>query len=107
VRDGDNIANSLFRLPKEQQTNAAFNVGSQLQFQNSLSTGLDSNALGIQSGAGQTATEAQITQKNANLRFILGTKIGKWGEETFWKLWMRSYQFNLKPRSKKAFYISS
>tara|TARA_R110000850_G_scaffold88423_2_gene189915 strand:+ start:604 stop:741 length:138 start_codon:yes stop_codon:yes gene_type:complete len=44
VRDGDNIANSLFRLPKEQQTNAAFNVGSQLQFQNSLSTGLDSNA---------------------------------------------------------------
>ena len=107
VRDGDNIANSLFRLPKEQQTNAAFNVGSQLQFQNSLSTGLDSNALWIQSGDVQTATEAQITQKNANLRFILGTKIGKWGEETFWKLWMRSYQFNLKPRSKKAFYISS
>lgn len=107
VRDGDSIANSLFRLPKEQQTNAAFNVGSQLQFQNSISTWLDSNALGIQSGAGQTATEAQITQKNANLRFILGTKIGKWWEETFWKLWKRSYQFNLKPRSKKVFYVSS
>lgn len=106
ARDWDAISQSLYRLPKEQSVNNAFNVWSQLQFQNSLSTGLDSNALGIQSGAGQTATEAQITQKNANLRFILGTKIGKWGEETFWTLWKRSYQFNLKPKSRKVFYIS-
>lgn len=106
IRDGDNISSTVFRLPKEQNANNAFNVWGQLQFQNSLSTGLDSNSLGVQSGTAQTATEAQLTQKNANLRFILWTKIGKWWEATFWNLWKRSYAFNLTPRTKKIIYLT-
>ncbi len=105
LREDQNIGNLIYRLPKEQSTNSAFNVGSQLQFQTSLSTWLDSNALGITAETGWTATEAQITQKNANLRFILGTKVGKWGEESFWKIYLRAYKFNLSPRSKKDIYI--
>jgi len=106
IRDWDNISSTVFRMPKESTANNAFNVWSQLQFQNSLSTGLDANSLGIQSGTQQTATEAQLTQKNANLRFILWTKIGKWWEATFWRLWKRAYTFNLTPRTKKVIYIT-
>lgn len=106
VQGDESISNLVYRLPKESQANAAFNASGQLQFQNALSTGIDANSLWVTAWAGQTATEAQLTQKNANLRFILWTKTGKWWEATFWKLWKRSYIFNLKPSSKKTFYIT-
>ena len=106
IREGDSISSTVFRMPKESQPNSAFNANWQIQFQNSLSTGLDANSLWIQSGTQQTATEAQLTQKNANLRFVLWTKIQKWWEATFWQLWKRAYAFNLSPRSKKILYIA-
>lgn len=106
IREWDNISSTVFRMPKETQPNSAFNANWQIQFQNSLSTWLDANSLGIQSWTQQTATEAQLTQKNANLRFVLWTKVQKWWEATFWQLWKRTYAFNLSPRSKKILYIA-
>lgn len=106
IREWDNINSVVYRMPKEQTAQWAFNVNSQIQFQTSLSTWLDANSLGVQSVVQQTATEAQLTQKNANLRFILGTKIGKWWEASFWELWRRSYLFNLSPKSKKTIYLT-
>lgn len=106
VPDGKSLAQSVFRAPKEGSTQWTFNANQNIQFQNSLSTWLDANTLGVQAWAWQTATEAQITQKNANLRFILGTKIGRWGEETFYKLYLRAYALNLKPSSKKVIYVT-
>lgn len=107
IRPNENIWQKFFRLPKEQSTGQSFNVGSQLQFQNSLSTGIDANTLWVWGQSGQTATEAQIIQKNANLRFGLGTKVMKWAQEHFWKTYLRFYIINLSPRSEKFLYVSS
>lgn len=107
IKPNENISQKFFRLPKEQTTNQSFNVGSQLQFQNSLSTGIDANTLWVGGQAGQTATEAQIIQKNANLRFGLWTKVMKWGQEHFWKTYLRFYLLNLSPRTEKFIYTTS
>lgn len=107
IRPNENIGQKFFRLPKEQSTGQSFNVGSQLQFQNSLSTGIDANTLWVGGQAGQTATEAQIIQKNANLRFGLGTKVMKWAQEHFWKTYLRYYLLHLSPRSEKFIYTTS
>lgn len=56
-----------------------------------LATGADERQAGVMSRAGATATETQQTQANANLRFILGSRINSWGEKQFVKLWMREY----------------
>lgn len=106
IRWDESIANAVYRIPKETQANNAFNVWSQLQFQNSLSTGLDANSLWIQGWANQTATEAQITQKNANLRFVLWTKIGKLWDAFFWELYVRSYLHHLPKKSTKYIYVT-
>lgn len=102
VSDWKALSSAVFRPQKEQNSGSAFNTGSQLEFQNALSTGIDANSLWVGGVSNQTATEAQITQKNANLRFILWTKIGKWWERDAWKLWFRSYVFNLSGNSKKV-----
>lgn len=102
VTENKALSSAVYRPQKEQNAWSAFNSWSQLQFQNALSTGIDSNTLWVGDGGNQTATEAQITQQNANLRFILGTKIGKWWENISWKLWFRSYVFNLKGGNKKT-----
>lgn len=105
-RDWESIQSYVWRLPKEQSTNPSFNVWSQIQLQNSLSTWLDANSLWISWTWNETATEAQITQKNANLRFILWTKIGKFWEQDFWKHWRRSYYAHLKWDDKKEIRLS-
>lgn len=106
IRADESISNVVYRMPKETQANNAFNVGSQLQLQNSLSTWIDANSLWVGGIGNQTATEAQITQKNANLRFILWTKVAKWWEAFFYHLYIRSYIHNLSPRQKKITYIT-
>lgn len=105
INDWENLGSVIMTVPKENVTSLPFDIQSALRFQSSISTWMDSTTLWIQGDGNQTATEAQITQKNANLRFILWTKVWKWGEESFWKLWYRSYVFNLKTRSKKAIWI--
>jgi len=45
VPDNKALSSAVYRPQKEQPANSAFNSTSQLQFQNSLSTGLDSNSL--------------------------------------------------------------
>lgn len=107
INENETLGSVIMTVPKENPWSLPFNVQEQLRFQSSISTGMDSNTLGIQAGWNQTATEAQITQKNANLRFVLWTKVGKWGEDSFWKLWYRSYAFNLKPKDKKAIRIQN
>jgi len=105
INDWENLGSVIMNVPKDNVSSLPFDVQSALRFQSSISTWMDSNTLWIQGEWNQTATEAQITQKNANLRFILWTKVGKWGEDSFWKLWYRSYIYNLKTKAKKAIRI--
>lgn len=105
-KDNESLEGALAHVKKDNPTQLPFNVDQWLKFQTSLSTGLDANSLWISSADNQTATEAQITQKNANLRFILWTKIGKWWEKDFWKLWYRSYLHHITSTSKKVIRVT-
>jgi len=106
INDWETLGSVIMTVPKENPSQLPFDLQSNLRFQSSLSTWLDSNSLWIQGAWNQTATEAQITQKNANLRFILWTKISKWWEEIFWKLWYRAYVYNLKWKHTKPIRIT-
>lgn len=49
-----------------------------------------------------------MAQKNANLRFLLGSKQAMWGEIFRWKyLWYRQYAANLKSIDKKEFALET
>lgn len=70
-------------------------------------TGADKVTQGITSSGERTASEIQQVTANANLRFILGSRINGWAEKRFAKLWMRLYRQNFKKekviRIKSAF----
>jgi hypothetical protein len=55
----------------------------------------------------RTLGEQEIVQANANLRYMLGSKINAWGERRFWKLWYRLYRQNLGGAEKKIIRIQS
>jgi hypothetical protein len=72
-----------------------------------LAVGADKNAQGVLSEQDRTATEVQQTTANANLRFMLGSKVNAWGEKKFWKLWYRLYRQNMQAAEKKNIRLSS
>jgi len=72
-----------------------------------IAVGADKNAQGVLSDQDRTATEVQQTTANANLRFLLGSKINAWGEKKFWKLWYRLYRQNMKAAEKKTVRLST
>ena len=72
-----------------------------------VSTGSSKNSMGVLSEQQRTLGEQEITQANANLRYILGSKINSWGETRFWKLWYRQYQQNFPGTSEKIIRIQS
>jgi len=69
--------------------------------------GTDKITQGVLSDQSRTLGEVQQTMANANLRFILGTRINSWGEKRFWKLWYRSYRQNLSASEKKVIRLRS
>lgn len=72
-----------------------------------VSTGTDKNAQGVLSDQQRTLGEVQQTQANANLRYLLGSKINAWGEKRFWKLWYRLYKQNFQEAEVKVVRIKS
>ena len=72
-----------------------------------IATGSSRNSSGVLSEEQRTLGEQEITQANANLRYILGSKINSWGEKRFWKLWYRLYQQNFAGTAKKIIRIQS
>ena len=72
-----------------------------------ISTGASKNSQGVMSEQQRTLGEQEIVQANANLRYMLGSKINAWGERRFWKLWYRLYQQNFGGAEKKIIRIQS
>lgn len=72
-----------------------------------MTTGADKVTQGITSSGARTASEIQQVTANANLRFILGSRINGWAEKRFAKLWIRLYRQNFSKekviRIKSAF----
>ena len=73
----------------------SLNIIQSLDQDSNLAVGADANVQGVLSQQDRTATEVQQTTANANLRFLLGSKINAWGEKKFWKLWYRLYRQKL------------
>ena len=107
INEWETLWSVIMTVPKENPTSLPFDLQQAIRFQTSMSTWMDANSLWITSqGWETTATEAQIAQKNANLRFILWNAIQKWWEESFWKIWYKTYVYNMPKKSKKAIRIT-
>ena len=106
VSDSEPLSNALMQVPKENPTALPFNIEQKLDSVEQISTGINLNTLWVWWDRNQTATETQTIQKNANLRFILWTKVWLWWEKDFWKMWYRSYIYNLSWTSKKIFKVT-
>ena len=72
-----------------------------------IATGASKNSQGVMSEQQRTLGEQEIVQANANLRYLLGSKINGWGERRFWKLWYRLYRQNFPASEKKIIRIQS
>jgi hypothetical protein len=72
-----------------------------------VASGSSRNAQGVLSEQQRTLGEVESVQANANLRYLLGSKINAWGEKRFWRLWYRLYQQNLLSAETKVIRIQS
>ena len=72
-----------------------------------IAVGADATTQGVTSAQAKTLGEVEQTQANANLRFMLGSRINGWGEKAFWGLWYRLYKQNFQSASKKIVRIKS
>ena len=79
-----------------------------LQEESILDTWIDRNTQWVLAQWNNTLGEREMAQKNANLRFLLGSKQAMWGENFRWKyLWYRQYAANLKSIDKKEFALET
>jgi len=72
-----------------------------------ISTGTDETVKGVRSEDQRTLGEVQQVQANANIRFLLGSKINAWGEKMFWKLWLRMYRQYMTGEQEKTIRIQN
>ena len=107
VNEGETLSNALMTVQKENPTSLPVNVDDWLDGLIQLSTGINANTMWVGGMQNMTAAESQSIQKNANLRFILWTRIGLWWEKDFAKKWKRSYINNLSGTKKKVFAITN
>ena len=79
-----------------------------LQEETILDTWIDRNTQWVLAQWSNTLWEREMAQKNANLRFLLGSKQAMWGEMFRWKyLYYRPYAANLKSIDKKEFTLET
>jgi len=102
---GDTVVRPLNKSGSKLDT--SLNVIQALDGDIEISTGIDKNASGVLSDQQRTLGEVQQTTANANLRFLLGSKINAWGERRFWKLWYRLYKQNFAAAEKKVIRLKS
>lgn len=102
------VEGAVAPLQKDLQgASAGQQISRDLSHEVHLATGADETQAGIVSGPDTSATEIQQKQANANLRFILGTKVNSWGEKRFWKMWMRAYRKYLRAQDEKVVEIDA
>jgi len=101
----DNVVKPLNKA--DPKLAAALNTNQWLDADIEAATGADKNTQGVLSEHDRTLGEVQQTTANANLRFLLGSKINSWGDRRFVKLWYRLYKQNFKSADKKIVRIQS
>ena len=101
----DGVIMPINKAPSK--TNDSLNNEAALDADIEISTGANKNQQGVMSEQQRTLGEQEIVQANANLRYLLGSKINAWGERRFWKLWYRLYRQNFKDAEVKIIRIQS
>lgn len=108
LEPGEWLDNILMYTQKDTPTNLPTELKSWLQEETILDTGIDRNTQWVLAQWSNTLGEREMAQKNANLRFLLGSKQAMWGEIFRWKyLWYRQYAANLKSVDKKEFFLET
>jgi len=107
VNEGENLSNALMTVQKENPTKLPFSIEEKLFSLTSLSTGINANTMWIGWMQNMTAAESQSIQKNANLRFVLNSRVGLWWEKDAVRQWIRSYVLHLSASAKKTFKVTS
>jgi len=102
----DNVVRPLNKASRN-TTGESLNNEQSLDADIEISTGASKNTQGVMSEQQRTLGEQEIVQANANLRYLLGSKINAWGERRFWKLWYRLYQQNFPGTDKKIIRLQS
>lgn len=108
VEDNENINNIISYVQKDTPTNLPLELKQWLQEETILDTWIDRNTQWVLAQGNNTLWEREMAQKNANLRFLLGSKQAMWWEIFRWKyLWYRQYAANLKSVDKKEFALET
>lgn len=94
-------------MQKDLNKGTSFNVEDSIDREAQLSTGAGTIQSGVLSEDQRTLWEQQLVQNNANLRFLLSSKINAWGEKKFWGLWYRSYKEHFKGWESKLIRINT
>lgn len=102
---GDGVVSPINKAPS--RLGESLNNEAALDADIEISTGASKNTQGVMSEQQRTLGEQEIVQANANLRYLLGSKINAWGERRFWKLWYRLYQQNFPGTDIKVIRIQS
>lgn len=104
----ESINDVIAYVQKDQPTNIPTELRSWLSEESILDTWIDRNTQGVLAQGNNTLGEREMAQKNANLRFLLGSKQSMWWEIFRWKyLWYRQYAANLKSVDKKEFALET
>lgn len=101
VKQGESLSNAVQLLEKDLNKSTTGAIKELLDAESRLTTGADAMQAGVLSPNVRTLGEVQQVQANANLRFLLGSRVNAWGEVQFWKYWYREYKGNWNNSSKK------
>ena len=108
VETNEDINNIISYVQKDTPTQLPTELRSWLSEESILDTWIDRNTQWVLAQGNNTLWEREMAQKNANLRFLLGSKQAMWGEIFRWKyLWYRQYAANLKSVDKKEFALET
>lgn len=108
LEQGESINDLISYVQKDTPTSLPQELRVWLQEESILDTWIDRNTQWVLAQGNNTLGEREMAQKNANLRFLLGSKQAMWGENFRWKyLWYRQYAANLKSIDKKEFALET
>jgi hypothetical protein len=103
---GESIDNVYRPLVRDTIDNTAFSVKELLEGEARTAVGADQLQSGMLGEKQRTLGEVQQVQSNANLGFLLQSRINAWGEKDFWKYWYREYKANFKKSQKKLIRVA-
>lgn len=106
LNQGESLENVYKPLVRDTVDNTAWNVKSLLEQESRIATNADQLQSGVLGDKQRTLGEVQQVQANANVGYLLQSKVNAWGERDFHKYWYREYRGNFPKAGKKFIRLS-